>query len=177
MGGRKTRGTSATASISIRPGRMSITPSSTRATATASSMPACTGPAPTCCPIRSCDGLVASAEPATPPLLLYPVRGIRRKNLGEFLLLTALAPEGTRFAVTRAPLNPAAKPVHDDWRRFARECAIAGRVRRGGPARPRRPRRTSFESWCHTRPTSSPPRSPRDSAWHSSNPSPVASRC
>jgi FMN phosphatase YigB (HAD superfamily)/glycosyltransferase involved in cell wall biosynthesis len=65
------------------------------------------------------------ALPGAPPLLLYPVRGIRRKNLGEFLLLSALAPEGTRGAVTRAPLNPAAIPVHDGWRRFARECGIA----------------------------------------------------
>lgn len=61
-----------------------------------------------------------SALPAPqPPLLLAPVRGIRRKNLGELVLLAALAPAGTRIAVSRAPLNPAALPVHQDWEKFA----------------------------------------------------------
>lgn len=54
------------------------------------------------------------------PIVFAPVRGIRRKNLGEMVLLSALAPEGTRFAVSRAPQNPAALPVHDTWRKFAR---------------------------------------------------------
>ncbi len=46
---------------------------------------------------------------------LYPTRAIRRKNLGEFLLLAALAPPGARFAVTLAPNNPAARPVYAAW--------------------------------------------------------------
>src|SRR5690606_33754193 len=37
-------------------------------------------------------------HPGRPPLVLYPVRGIRRKNPAECLLLAAHAPEGTRFA-------------------------------------------------------------------------------
>jgi len=52
-------------------------------------------------------------------LLFAPVRGIRRKNLGELVLLAALAPAGTRVAVSRAPANPAARPIHDAWRDFA----------------------------------------------------------
>jgi glycosyltransferase involved in cell wall biosynthesis len=52
-------------------------------------------------------------------LFLYPTRAIRRKNLGEFLLWSAMAEEGDRFAITRAPKNPAAQSVYDDWVAFA----------------------------------------------------------
>jgi FMN phosphatase YigB (HAD superfamily)/glycosyltransferase involved in cell wall biosynthesis len=58
---------------------------------------------------------------AVNPLLFAPIRGIRRKNLGEMVLLAALAPAGTHFAVSRAPLNPEALPVHDTWQKFARK--------------------------------------------------------
>jgi FMN phosphatase YigB (HAD superfamily) len=64
------------------------------------------------------------AAPGGPPLLLYPVRGIRRKNLGEFLLLAALAPGEARAAVTRAPVNPQALAFHDGWRRFADQAGL-----------------------------------------------------
>lgn len=55
----------------------------------------------------------------SPPLLFAPVRGIRRKNLGELVLLAALAPPGVRVAISRVPENPAARPVHDTWQGFA----------------------------------------------------------
>ena len=42
------------------------------------------------------------------PFVFYAVRGIRRKNLGEFCLLSALAPPGTSFALALAPDNPIA---------------------------------------------------------------------
>jgi FMN phosphatase YigB (HAD superfamily) len=89
------------------------------------------------------------ATSGTSPLLLYPVRGIRRKNLGEFLLLTALAPPGTRGAVTRAPLNPAAIPIHDGWRRFARECGIAAGFDVVDRLEPVPQSGSSFDAWCH----------------------------
>ncbi len=53
------------------------------------------------------------------PLVFCPVRGIRRKNLGEICLFAALAPPGVRFAVGLAPANPAEFPAHDFWREFA----------------------------------------------------------
>ncbi|MDP3851426.1 MAG: HAD family hydrolase [Luteolibacter sp.] len=67
--------------------------------------------------------LVAGNQPvdSRDPIIFAPVRGIRRKNLGELVFLAALAPEGARFAVSRAPSNPAALPVHDAWRRFAKQ--------------------------------------------------------
>jgi FMN phosphatase YigB (HAD superfamily)/glycosyltransferase involved in cell wall biosynthesis len=91
----------------------------------------------------------AHAESGTAPLWLYPVRGIRRKNLGEFILLAALAPQGTRGAVTRAPQNPAAKAVHDGWWRFARECGIAVGFDVVDRLEPVPHAGSSFESWCH----------------------------
>ncbi len=60
-----------------------------------------------------------AVEPLASPILFAPVRGIRRKNLGELVFLSALAPTGARFAVSRAPLNPEALAIHDTWRKFA----------------------------------------------------------
>lgn len=61
---------------------------------------------------------------AEPPLLFAPIRGIRRKNLGELVLLSALAPAGVRVAVSRAPLNPDALPVHHIWQEFVRKYKL-----------------------------------------------------
>ncbi|MGJ8698299.1 MAG: hypothetical protein ACSHYF_18420 [Verrucomicrobiaceae bacterium] len=58
------------------------------------------------------------------PLVFYPVRGIRRKNLGELCLWASHAPPGTRFAVARAPENPEWLPVHDEWQSFAAELNL-----------------------------------------------------
>lgn len=51
--------------------------------------------------------------------VLYPTRGIRRKNLGEMLLLAALSGDRTVFASTLAPENPEWKAIHDRWQAFA----------------------------------------------------------
>lgn len=62
--------------------------------------------------------------PNTPAFdALYPTRAIRRKNLGEALLLAALLPDA-RFAATLAPQNPSARPIYDDWVAFAHQQAI-----------------------------------------------------
>ena len=54
--------------------------------------------------------------PADSRLVLYPVRGIRRKNLGEFLLHAAISPSDTWHAVTLAPQNPLELPSFERWR-------------------------------------------------------------
>lgn len=69
--------------------------------------------------------------------VLYPVRGIRRKNLGEAVLLSLLDRRETLYGVALAPLNPAAKPFYERWRQFADafHCPIrfgTGDVREGG---------------------------------------------
>ncbi|MDB4508470.1 hypothetical protein N9051_02675, partial [Akkermansiaceae bacterium] len=53
------------------------------------------------------------------PLVFYPVRGIRRKNLGEFCLLAKHAPPGTRFAVAREPENPEWLSGFREWQIFS----------------------------------------------------------
>jgi glycosyltransferase involved in cell wall biosynthesis len=68
-------------------------------------------------------GPVAEKEPmatrAGAALWLYPTRAIRRKNLGEFLLWSALAPAGTQFAITSGPENPAERGRYDRWKQVA----------------------------------------------------------
>ena len=44
---------------------------------------------------------------------LYPTRGIRRKNLGELLLLALIFGDRIDFATTLSPENPEWKEVHD----------------------------------------------------------------
>jgi FMN phosphatase YigB (HAD superfamily) len=68
-------------------------------------------------------GPVARRGPAA-LRMLAPVRGIRRKNLGELVMLALLAPHGCRVAVTRAPRDPAARVNHDAWMHFATEAEI-----------------------------------------------------
>ncbi len=58
---------------------------------------------------------VNPGSPGSPDLILYPTRSIRRKNLGEFLLWSALAEPGQRYGVTLAPDNPEARTIYDRW--------------------------------------------------------------
>lgn len=46
---------------------------------------------------------------------LYPTRGIRRKNLGEFLLLALIYGDRVDFATTLSPENPEWSEVHSKW--------------------------------------------------------------
>jgi len=64
---------------------------------------------------------------------LYPVRCIRRKNVGEVLLCGALAPPGMVFGLTLPPLNPAEVPVHEGWKRLAAELELPCRFELGAP--------------------------------------------
>lgn len=55
---------------------------------------------------------------------LFPMRAIRRKNIGEFLLWSAIAAPGDRFATTLAPQNPAERPRYERWRAFAQSLRL-----------------------------------------------------
>jgi glycosyltransferase involved in cell wall biosynthesis len=59
-----------------------------------------------------------------PPLLLYPARAIRRKNIGEFILWAASMPHRYRFGITLAPKNPVHRPVYDRWIQFTRSLHL-----------------------------------------------------
>ena len=58
------------------------------------------------------------------PVVLMPMRGIPRKNLGEFLLLAAAAPTGARFLQGSAPEQENWRPAYDAWRRFAESHSL-----------------------------------------------------
>ena len=81
-------------------------------------------------------GLVEWEEPqpsGKPPLWLYPTRAIRRKNLGEFLLWSALAPKDTWFATTSGPENPAEKPRYQQWTQVAAQLGLPVQFEMVGP--------------------------------------------
>ncbi|GHB98116.1 glycosyltransferase family 4 protein [Cerasicoccus arenae] len=64
-------------------------------------------------------------------LILYPTRAIRRKNLGEMLLWSALADNDTVFATTLTPANPTALPIYERWMEFAQELELPMRFALG----------------------------------------------
>lgn len=63
----------------------------------------------------------AAPRAGSADLALYPVRGIRRKNLGELLLLARWLPRGLSAAVTLPPNNPRDFPLYEAWKTLARE--------------------------------------------------------
>ena len=65
----------------------------------------------------------ARHAPTDEPLeLIYPVRGIRRKNIGEAILLAALLPG--RLALTLPPRNEADLARYSAWRDYARSLDL-----------------------------------------------------
>ncbi len=56
-------------------------------------------------------------------LFLYPVRAVRRKNLGELALLAATHPD-KHFANSLGPTNPAFRPQFERWKTFAKESGL-----------------------------------------------------
>ncbi|MEY5020082.1 MAG: hypothetical protein RLZ22_1170 [Verrucomicrobiota bacterium] len=82
-----------------------------------------------------------------PPLLLCPARGIRRKNIGELILLTLLAPAGTRTAITLAPENPQWLAIHDRWKHFCAENHLPVEFAVVDRIAPDPDSDASFESW------------------------------
>ena len=55
---------------------------------------------------------------------LYPVRGIRRKNLGEILLLSLFIPDGRTVAVTQPPTTGRDTAVYRRWKELAAELEL-----------------------------------------------------
>jgi hypothetical protein len=50
--------------------------------------------------------------------ILYPVRAIRRKNIGEALLLSMFLPEGAQVGITMPPQHPADRTIYRQWQKF-----------------------------------------------------------
>lgn len=53
------------------------------------------------------------------PLYLYPTRAIRRKNIGEFLLWSAMDEGNGRYGITLAPQSSGEVPFYERWQTFA----------------------------------------------------------
>lgn len=78
--------------------------------------------------------LLPNEVPATPPgvpraapgcHVLYPVRAIRRKNIGEAILLSLFFPPGVHLAVTLPPNSPADRDAYRFWQAFVHRHGVA----------------------------------------------------
>lgn len=58
------------------------------------------------------------------PTVLYPTRAITRKNIGEMLLLAAIAPAGTSFATTLSPAASRYQDEYQHWQHTAQELDL-----------------------------------------------------
>ncbi|MCP3966161.1 MAG: glycosyltransferase [Lentisphaerae bacterium] len=58
------------------------------------------------------------------PNYVYPVRGIRRKNIGEFILLAAMFHDKANWIITLPPRNPVEKVEYDNWKEFCNKHNI-----------------------------------------------------
>ncbi len=56
--------------------------------------------------------------------LVYPVRGIRRKNVGELLLWAAACRESAFFSMTLPPRNPIEQPIYERWKSLAEQLEL-----------------------------------------------------
>jgi hypothetical protein len=54
------------------------------------------------------------------PYILYTVRAIRRKNIGEAILLSTFLPRGESLQITLPPSSPMDWESYNDWKRFVR---------------------------------------------------------
>lgn len=64
--------------------------------------------------------------------VLYPVRCIRRKNLGEAILWSAVSNDGTTFGFTLPPENATCASAYETWKRHAGSLDLPCRFEVGG---------------------------------------------
>jgi hypothetical protein len=57
--------------------------------------------------------------------VLYPVRAIRRKNIGEAILLSLFFAPHAELSITRPPNSPADMDSYRDWKDFVREHGLS----------------------------------------------------
>jgi glycosyltransferase involved in cell wall biosynthesis len=67
---------------------------------------------------------ITTPAESTSKTIVYPARAIRRKNLGEFLLWSLLAPEDYLFQSTLAPQNPKWQGYYNKWVDFAKDLNL-----------------------------------------------------
>jgi len=57
-------------------------------------------------------------------IVLYPIRAIRRKNIGEALLLSLFFQNNETLAITLPPNSPRDWTVYNDWKKFAHNNSL-----------------------------------------------------
>lgn len=75
--------------------------------------------------------LEADSNIPAAPFVLYPVRAIRRKNIGEALLLSLFFKTGHHLAVTLPPNSPADMMAYGDWKLFSKKYRLPVRFEAG----------------------------------------------
>jgi hypothetical protein len=128
-------------------------------------------------PVSDADSIprTTSKTPNTPALLLCPARGIRRKNIGELILLTLLAPKGTRTAITLALKIHSGSPSTIAGKNFATQTICPSNLPWSTALRQTRIQTRHSNHGSPTPHTSSPARSPKALVSCFLNPSPTAS--
>ena len=58
------------------------------------------------------------------PYVLYPIRAIRRKNIGEAILVSFFFKRAETLAITLPPNSPADVKSYDDWRQFVKSLDL-----------------------------------------------------
>lgn len=82
-----------------------------------------------------------------PHWIFQPVRGIRRKNLGETLLLAAHAPPNACFAISRRPDQPKWQLIHDHWAALALDLQLPVEFNVTDRLPPGKGAEATFTSW------------------------------
>jgi hypothetical protein len=67
------------------------------------------------------------------PMVLYPVRAIRRKNIGETLLLSLFFRPDESLAITRPPDSPPDFISYNGWKEFLSSLNLRVEFEKGGP--------------------------------------------
>ncbi len=57
-------------------------------------------------------------------LIVYPCRGIRRKNIGEALLLASTLEPGEKLVLTAPPMTPSDQVLYARWKRVAERLRL-----------------------------------------------------
>ena len=75
-------------------------------------------------PVQSPTGSLTNPPNGKPPLILYATRAIRRKNIGEFLLWSALSKSDASFGVTLEPESATALQHYRRWEKVSTELEL-----------------------------------------------------
>ena len=88
-----------------------------------------------------------SSGPGSLRTVLYPIRAIRRKNIGEVILLAALAPTNTRFAISLAPENKEWLKTYLRWEEFSTQHQLPVLFDVVNKVAPAEGEANDFEAW------------------------------